>query len=129
MGWVHTVALVSLLLAAGCTLVIVIDIVVHPQRMWVMNIVWPLTALYAGPLALWAYCRIGLPSTRENAKKTQERGEKMSTKKKPFWQSAAVATTHCGSGCALGAIIRTIAGNSCLRLNEESQSLLSRFTN
>jgi hypothetical protein len=54
----------------------------------------------AGPLALWAYYRIGRLSVRGN--QAPERSEKM--KKKPFWQSAALATTHCGSGCALGDI-------------------------
>jgi hypothetical protein len=24
----------------------------HPQQMWIMNLVWPITGLYAGPLAL-----------------------------------------------------------------------------
>ena len=29
-----------------------------------MNVVWPITALYAGPLALWGYYKYGLLSTR-----------------------------------------------------------------
>jgi len=56
--------------------------------MWIMNLVWPLTALYAGPLALWAYWRVG--------RKPVE---------KPFWQHAALGATHCGSGCTLGDIV------------------------
>jgi hypothetical protein len=59
--------------------------------MWIMNIVWPVTALYSGPLGLWAYFSFGRVRT--------------ATRRKPFWQITAVATTHCGAGCTLGDII------------------------
>jgi hypothetical protein len=104
MAWLQTTAVISLLLAAGCVIVVIIDLTSHPQHMWIMNIVWPLTALYAGPLALWAYYRIGRLSAREKVEKAQAGGDQMPAKKKPFWQSAAVGTTHCGSGCTLGDI-------------------------
>ena len=29
----------------------------HRQQMAIMNLVWPITALYWGPVALWAYFR------------------------------------------------------------------------
>jgi hypothetical protein len=60
--------------------------------MWIMNIVWPVTALYAGPMALWAYWRVGRVSSSEQNK----------SRSKPFWQSVGISTTHCGSGCTLG---------------------------
>jgi hypothetical protein len=31
----------------------------HRQNMPIMNIVWPITAWYLGPLALWTYWHIG----------------------------------------------------------------------
>jgi hypothetical protein len=31
----------------------------HPPQMWVMDVVWPNTALYAGPLGLLAYFTTG----------------------------------------------------------------------
>ena len=60
--------------------------------MAVMNAVWPLTALWAGPLALLVYWRIGRQSYR-----TRQR--------KPFWQSVVVGDTHCGAGCTVGDVI------------------------
>lgn len=54
-----------------------------------MNWVWPLTALYSGPLAIWAYYKFG----RKQQKKT------------PFWQSVLKGTLHCGSGCTLGDLL------------------------
>jgi Domain of unknown function (DUF4396) len=84
-------------------LVIVADLTAHPQPMWIMNIVWPLTALYAGPLALWAYYRIGRQSSERNINQAESE-EATPAKKRPFWQSVGLAATHCGSGCALGDI-------------------------
>ncbi len=37
---------ISLVIAFLCAIVITVDIVRHPQKMGIMNIVWPLTALY-----------------------------------------------------------------------------------
>jgi Domain of unknown function (DUF4396) len=70
----------------------------HPQPMWIMNLVWPITALYGGFLGLWGYYRLGRPRPAAGAGPPRGRD-------KPFWQIAAVATTHCGAGCALGDLI------------------------
>jgi hypothetical protein len=83
---------------------IVFDLATRPQQMWIMNIVWPVTALYSGPLGLWAYYHWGRLSSKENVRKAKQQGEKPPGKKKPFWQTTAVAATHCGSGCTLGDI-------------------------
>ena len=61
---------------------------------------WPLTALYADPLALAAYYTIGRKST------AKMHGQKNHTMhKKPFWQSVTVGALHCGSGCTPGDIL------------------------
>ncbi len=57
--WLIVLAWISLALAFASAIVIVIDLIGHRQQMWIMNLVWPITALYAGPLALWAYVRGG----------------------------------------------------------------------
>ena len=59
----------------------------HPQKMPVMNWVWPITAIWSGPLGLWAYFRFG---------------RMRQSQRKPFWQIAAVGTLHCAAGCTLG---------------------------
>ena len=64
--------------------------------MWIMNVVWPITALYSGPLGLWAYFKWGTLSTRNKSKEQQE---------KPFYQSTAIGALHCGAGCSLGDLI------------------------
>ena len=45
-------AIVSLVVAGACALAVALDLFSHPQPMWIMNLVWPLTALWAGPLAI-----------------------------------------------------------------------------
>jgi hypothetical protein len=98
MDWLHGVAIVSLSLAVVSLLVIVIDLSAgHSQKMAIMNVVWPLTALYAGPLGLWAYYKIGRLSTKGSAK---DEGKEM-----PFWQAVVIGVSHCGSGCTLGDLV------------------------
>lgn len=79
----------SLTVAVACFFIIMIDILAgHKQQMMIMNFVYPITALYAGPLALLIYFTIGRRSGS-----------------KPFWQSVIVGALHCGSGCTLGDIV------------------------
>ncbi|MBS1690454.1 MAG: DUF4396 domain-containing protein [Bacteroidetes bacterium] len=81
-------------MAAICGVIVLVDILNgNKQKMPVMNIVWPVTALYAGPLGLLSYYAIGRKSSRYGG-----------DKQKPFWQSAVVGTLHCGAGCTLGDI-------------------------
>lgn len=80
---------------------IVYDIFVrgYRQHMRVMEAVWPVTALYFGPLAVWAYYRWGLP---QSPKWTEENGEPSG---KSFAATTSVGVSHCGAGCTLGDII------------------------
>lgn len=116
-NWLHSVAIVSLALAGLCALVIAADEVRHPQKMWIMNVVWPINALYFGPIGLWAYYAIGRKSTKQHMEQMQmgEQDDKDEPKDpvkkaekkgmKPFWQIVSVGVTHCGAGCTLGDII------------------------
>jgi hypothetical protein len=51
----NLLAWISLGIAFASAAVIVIDEIKHPQQMWVMNIVWPVTALYFSVIAVWFY--------------------------------------------------------------------------
>ena len=91
-------------------LVILFDILEgHPQHMMIMNFVYPITALYSGPLALIVYFTIGRKSTRKAVMAAREKNLKPPGKQKPFWQSVIVGALHCGSGCTLGDIIAETA--------------------
>ncbi len=98
----RAIAIVCLIVGGMSALIIVLDTLAgHPQQMWIMNLVWPITALYAGPLALWGYFTAGRLSTRRAVEEAKAREEEPPGKKKPFWQMVALGATHCGSGCAL----------------------------
>jgi len=114
--WLTLVAAVSLIVAGGCCLVIIIDLGAgHRQHMWIMNLVWPITALYAGPLALWAYFKVGRSASHGSMSSHVDMSGDMAgdmdmhamapQQEKPFWQSVALGATHCGSGCVLGDIV------------------------
>lgn len=91
------VAWVSIGLALVSVVVIVVDEVRHPQTMGVMNVVWPVTALYLSVVAVWWYFKVG----RRMA--VDAPGMKMggAGSGPPTWAESALATSHCGAGCAL----------------------------
>ncbi len=108
------IARLSLLLAFASAFIIAIDEFRHPQKMWVMNLVWPITALYFSVFALWAYFRVGRKSSRAAASVPARQpmdAQSMSAmrsanqKPNPSWQQIFVSTSHCGAGCTIGDII------------------------
>jgi len=101
----NIVACISLLTGVISLIIITLDIFLgNKQKMMIMNFVWPLTALYAGLLALFAYYTIG----RKTTAKKMDQQDKHYIHKKPFWQSVATGALHCGSGCTLGDICAEI---------------------
>ena len=95
--------------------VILFDIFVrgHRQRMGVMNAVYPITALYLGPFAVWLYRRWRRQAAggtvqarrRTNADMPRMAGAQTDAREKPRWVSMAIEVSHCGSGCTLGDVI------------------------
>lgn len=105
-NWLHSLAIVALLAGLGCGVIIFLDILRHPQHMWIMNVVWPITALFAGPISLWGYFAYGRLATHENAMPAMKRGKELPSKKlTPFPVMVGKGAAHCGSGCTLGDII------------------------
>ncbi len=109
-------AWISLCVAFVCALIIVGDEFRHPQKMWVMNIVWPVTALYFSVVALWGYYRIGRRMAKNGMPHTGMSGELKGRgpqdRPNPTWEQTVVSDSHCGAGCTLGDVIAefTIAG-------------------
>ena len=90
-SWLHILASVSLLLAIACALIVACDEFKRPQKMWIMNVVWPVTTLFGSALWLVAYYRWGrAPAPNEHRLQA------------PFPVQVGKGTSHCGAGCALG---------------------------
>src|SRR5215469_15667985 len=71
---IEIIAYVYLAIGFVSALYIVYDICIrrHYQMMSIMNVVWPITAWYLGPLALWSYWHIGHLNTKiQREKETQ----------------------------------------------------------
>jgi uncharacterized protein DUF4396 len=104
----------SLGIAFICAIVIAVDEIRHPQKMWIMNVVWPVTALYFSVFALWGYFHIGkgmamsaMPGMPMDVQtpKTGQREQKERVRRDPTWRQTVVSDTHCGAGCVIGDVI------------------------
>ena len=121
---IEIIAYVYLAIGFASALYIVYDICIrrHYQMMSIMNVVWPITAWYLGPLALWSYWHIGHLSTKIQREKATQETDNLSKLpassrhiitthnnnnggEKPFWETIFVSATHCGAGCTLGDVI------------------------
>jgi hypothetical protein len=98
------IAWISIAVAFLCAAFIALDETKHPQRMGVMNVVWPVTALYLSVFAVWAYLTIGRRYTREAMRHMQD-----SQGAAPTAAQVAVGTSHCGAGCMLADIASEFA--------------------
>lgn len=87
--WLDALAWAALLGGGISAVSLAIELRRRPAKMAVMNVVWPVTALYLGPLAVWLFRRYG----------------RAAPDAKPFWAVTAVGVTHCGAGCTLGDIV------------------------
>lgn len=104
-AWFHALSIASLSLGGLCFLIIAFDLFKHPQHMWIMNIVWPVTTLFGSVWIVWQYFRYGRLAEHRLAHEAKQKGEDPPNKRlTPFPVMVANGTLHCGSGCSLGDI-------------------------
>jgi hypothetical protein len=92
--WLVVLSTMSLIVAGSCSVVVVFDEFRHPQKMWIMNLVWPLTTLFGGILWLAAYWIWGRADPGGS-----------NTPSAPFPSAVLKGSSHCGAGCTLGDLI------------------------
>jgi hypothetical protein len=90
--WLYVVAWVSLTTGFVSALYIAALVNRRPQKMGVMNIVWPVSGLYLGPIAVALF---HIYQRRMQQKQPQEENA-------PDDFQTSVAVLHCGSGCTIG---------------------------
>ena len=104
---------------------IIYDLIVNKynQSMKIMNIVWPLTGLWAGVVGVWWYLKFGRADANSmkmdmsmgkgmkmhvgekmNMPMEGEMSKKINSGKLPF-NKIAISALHCGAGCTLADII------------------------
>ena len=94
-AWTDKIATWSLLMAGLSVLAIVLDELQHPQKMWIMNLVWPLTATFGSVIWLAVYWRWGRNVPDKAVKDA----------KPPFAASVLKGASQCGAGCAAGDLV------------------------
>ncbi len=95
-AWLHDLAIASLIAGGVCSITIALDLMRRPQKMWIMYLVWPLTALFGSVLWLAAYYAWG---------RGPEDGNFDNQPDTPFAAAVFKGASHCGAGCTLGDII------------------------
>lgn len=95
-GWLHGLSIAFLVLGAACALIVAIDVIRHPQRMTIMDVVWPVTALFGALGTAWMYFRYGRLAAHGGGDARHE--------PVPFPIMVAKGALHCGSGCCIGDI-------------------------
>ena len=100
--WLHVLSITSLILAGISAVIIVVDIFSgHRQQMWIMEIVWPATALYWGP---WHYGPITKWAASGPAKTfvaQRMKGGSILARTDPYGRRSASAPCTAGAAAAL----------------------------
>jgi hypothetical protein len=99
-AWLTIVSWLAIALALASAAWIAADLWLRGRRqqMGVMEAVWPITALYYGPVAVWGYRRFGWP---KSPAWRAEHGYD-DPPERPGWSTIATGVSHCGAGCTLG---------------------------
>jgi hypothetical protein len=103
--WLHILAWVYICICLACALGILIHTLLSPQKMWIMGLVWPITALYMGPFCVSMY-RKSLPVLEKEPLTPQIKVMQERLKHHPptMFQNS-IAVFHCGAGCVIGDVI------------------------
>jgi hypothetical protein len=101
--WFELLAWAALAVGFASALVITADIVLfgNRQHMAIMNFVFPLTALYMGPVAVLAYFTRGRQMSHSHMPAHTARMANAPEPRDSWWQ-VSLSDSHCGAGCALG---------------------------
>lgn len=105
--WFTYLSWFGLTLGIVSSLIIVVDLLgSHGQHMKVMNLVWPVAALFGSVVTLVGYFRYGRLATEERFETAELAGREPPSKTEtPFRVMVAKAASHCGSGCTIGDIM------------------------
>ena len=108
-AWLQILAWLWIAISIASALFILIETFRNPQKMWIMNVVWPITGLYMGPFAVYLYRKslpvsIAKPMSPDVKKLIEQHKQDPPT---PIQDSIAVF--HCGAGCSIGDTIAELA--------------------
>lgn len=112
--WFDDLAWAAIAVAFVSAAVIAWDIFVkgYRQKMGIMDAVWPITALYWGPVAVWQYYKRGRVRSEPVLARIggMDHAAEIEGGQEPEiggtgWWPISKGVSHCGAGCTLGDII------------------------
>ncbi|TPJ14387.1 DUF4396 domain-containing protein [Mesorhizobium sp. B2-7-3] len=104
--WLRWVAVLSLLAGILSSIWIATDEFRAPQDMWIMNLVWPVCALFGYGFVLFLYVHSGRPSSKGTVERRSGDAKNSGSHKTALSPTAiAKAALHCGAGCTVGDVI------------------------
>ncbi|WP_242705618.1 DUF4396 domain-containing protein [Pontibacillus sp. ALD_SL1] len=92
MNVLATISWIALIIGLLSSLIIIVDVIRHPQMMAIMNVVWPINGWFLGPFAVWSYYKWGRLKAKD-LNREDNRG---------IGAQVFMSTSHCSSGCTLG---------------------------
>lgn len=104
-GLLILIAHIWIVLCFGSALGVLIHSVGKPQRMWIMNVVWPVTALYMGPVAVHLYLKTLPVLSRTDSPPQMHGSQERNKHDAPTMLQNSIAVFHCGAGCSIGDLI------------------------
>jgi hypothetical protein len=100
--WLEIVAWTWIAVCFACAVWIAAQSLRKPQKMWIMDVVWPVTAAYFGPFAVYLYYK-SLSVSAKGAQSPQMKASMERHKQDPpTWMQNSIAVFHCGAGCSIG---------------------------
>jgi hypothetical protein len=103
--WLHILAWVSITVCLLCALGLTLHTLLRPQKMAIMSVVWPITALYLGPIAVVLYRRALPVSEKKPMPPAIKAAMERHKDDPPTLLQNTLAVFHCGAGCSLGDLI------------------------
>lgn len=103
-SWLHGLSIAMIWIGVACAVVIAADVIRRPQHMGIMNVVWPVAALFGTVFVLAAYFAWGRLASHRAMMEAKAAGREPPSKSLPFAVMVGKGALHCGSGCTLGDI-------------------------
>jgi len=105
--WLNALADIYLLISFISAAIVLFDVIFRQrQKMAVMNVVWPITALYWGPVTLWGYYKLKPKQDKKgNGRSGGKEQPDNGAGENPSRPQVLLAVSHCGAGCTLGDIL------------------------
>jgi len=101
-SWLEVFAWAWIAICVASALFMLVQTLRKPQKMWIMDVVWPITGLYMGPFAIFLYQKLLPVSMNKPMDPEMKSMMERHRSDPPTWIQNSIAVFHCGAGCSIG---------------------------